>query len=134
MVIRTVLPSLRSIVAEILPGEPLRASARLDNQIGAQTAERRLNMLMFGLFGLLGLVISAVGLFGVLAYLVTQQTRDIGVRLALGARRFLFGLDPGDYRFYVLAMATLLMAAILAAALPARRAAGISPIEALRNT
>jgi ABC-type lipoprotein release transport system permease subunit len=49
------------------------------------------------------------------------------------ARRFLFGLDPADYRLYAIAMATLLMAAIVAAALPARRATGINPIEALRN-
>jgi putative ABC transport system permease protein len=125
-------------------------------------------MLMFGLFGLLGLVISAVGIFGVIAYLVSQQTRDIGIRMALGATRsrvvagvlgyagalvvagfvagglaawslsnlagrFLFGLDPRDARAYGVAMATLLVAAVVATVLPARRAASINPIEALRN-
>src|SRR5262249_34799436 len=81
------LPALRAIVAQVLPGEPLRYIARMDDLVAAQTAERRLNMLMFGLFGLLGLAIAAVGLFGVLAYLVSQQTRDIGIRMALGATR-----------------------------------------------
>ena len=66
---------------------PLRNVARLEDLLAAQTAERRLSMLMFGLFGLLGLVISAVGIFAVIAYLVSQQTRDIGIRMALGATR-----------------------------------------------
>ncbi|HEY7497367.1 MAG TPA: ABC transporter permease [Vicinamibacterales bacterium] len=81
------LPSLRSIVAQALPQVPLRNVARLEDLLAAQTAERRLSMLMFSLFGLLGLAISAVGIFAVIAYLVSQQTRDIGIRMALGATR-----------------------------------------------
>ncbi len=82
-----VLAPLRAVVAQVLPQVPLRNVARLEDLLAAQTAERRLSMLMFGLFGLLGLVISGVGIFGVIAYLVSQQTRDIGIRMALGATR-----------------------------------------------
>jgi putative ABC transport system permease protein len=81
------LPALRAVVAQVLPQVPLRNVARLEDLLAAQTAERRLSMLMFSLFGLLGLAIAAVGLFAVLAYLVSQQTSDIGIRMALGATR-----------------------------------------------
>jgi putative ABC transport system permease protein len=81
------LPAFRAVAAQVLPQVPLRNVARLEDLLAAQTAERRLSMLMFGLFGLLGLVISAVGIFGVIAYLVSQQARDIGIRMALGATR-----------------------------------------------
>ncbi len=81
------LPALRGVVAQVLPLVPLRNVARLEDLMAAQTAERRLSMLMFSLFGLLGLVISAVGIFGVIAFLVSQQTKEIGIRMTLGATR-----------------------------------------------
>ena len=124
-------------------------------------------MLLLGLFGLLGLVISAVGIYGVMAYLVAQRTREIGVRMALGATRmnvvtmvlinavamvaaglviggvgawylsaaaktFLFRLESNDPRAFVAAVVSLSLAALVASAIPARRAASVDPMVALR--
>ena len=120
------------------------------------------------LFGVLGLVLAAVGLYGVMAYAVQQRTAEIGVRMALGADRKriigmvlrgafsqigiglalgipaaigagklmtdqLFGVKPWDPVMLTLTTLLLGIAALLASAIPARRAAGVDPIVALRN-
>jgi putative ABC transport system permease protein len=174
LVIRTsgdpyaVLPALKAAVTTVLPDVPLRNVSTMDELMARRTAQRRLNMLLLGLFGLLGLVISAVGLYGVMAYAVSQRTREIGVRMALGATRskvvgmilinactlvaagliiggvgawylsatartFLFGLEPNDPRAFVAALVALACAGAIASIIPARRAASVDPVVALRS-
>jgi ABC-type antimicrobial peptide transport system permease subunit len=120
------------------------------------------------LFGVSGLVLAAVGLYGVMAYTVEQRTSEIGVRMALGADRGdvvkmvlhgafsqigiglalgipaaigagklmsgqLFGVRPWDPVMLTLATVLLSVAALLATLIPARRAAGVEPMVALRS-
>jgi len=120
------------------------------------------------LFGVLGLLLAAVGLYGVMAYTVEQRTSEIGVRMAMGADREnvmkmvlraafsqigiglalgipaaigagklmkdqLFGVKPWDPIMLTLAVLTLALAALLASVVPARRAADVEPMVALRN-
>jgi hypothetical protein len=130
-------------------------------------AQRRFNMALLALFGILGLVIAGAGIYGVMAYVVAQRTSEIGVRMALGATRrhvigmvlirasvlitagiaigtaaawwfsagvktFLFEVEPNDLRIFVAALFTLAAAGLLASAVPARRAASVDPMIALR--
>ncbi|MGH9846834.1 MAG: FtsX-like permease family protein [Blastocatellia bacterium] len=119
-------------------------------------------------FGLLSLLLAAIGVYGVMAYAVSQRTREIGIRMALGAPRSvvlrmvlrqglilillgivfglaasvaatrllesqLFGITPTDPVTFVAAPILLLIVALLACFVPARRATKVNPLIALRN-
>jgi putative ABC transport system permease protein len=162
------VPAVRAAVFAVLPDVPLRNITTMEEMLAKTLAQRRLNMLLLGLFGLLGLVIATVGLYGLLAFVVAQKTREIGVRMALGANRrhvvgivvlqafglvasgvivgsvaawylsavsrtFLFQLEPTDPRAFVAAAGSLLAAGVVASVVPARRAASVDPVVALRS-
>jgi putative ABC transport system permease protein len=152
----------------VLPDVPLRNVMTMEELIAKRVAQRRLNMLLLGLFGFLSLVISAAGIYGLMAFVVAQRTREIGVRIALGATRshvvrmvvfnaatlvgsgliiggiaawylstaakaFLFGIAPTDARAFLAAVLLLAGAALVASVIPARRAASVDPMVALRG-
>jgi len=131
-------------------------------------APRHLNAWLFGSFAVLGLLLAAVGIASIVFYSVARRTREIGVRLALGARpadirrlvvlesmtpvvlglvlglgaalllsrlaeSFLFGIAARDPFTYVVISALLLVIAVIAALLPARRASRVDPLVALRS-
>jgi predicted permease len=161
------LPAVKAAVYAVLPDVPLRNVATMEELVARRLAQRKFSMLLLGLFGLLGLAIAAVGVYGLMAYVVSQRTREIGVRMALGATRanvvrmvllnacalvaaglalgaiaawylsavsqaFLFRLQATDPRAFVAAVVCLFLAGLAAAAIPARRAAGVDPMVALR--
>ena len=136
-------------------------------QVHDQFAEQELVVQLTSIFGVLALVLAAIGLYGVTAYSVAQRTGEIGIRMALGSDRSgilkmvlrsaflqagiglligmpaailaghfmagqLFGVRPWDPEVLVATTAILAAAAFVAAVLPARRAAGIEPMVALR--
>jgi predicted permease len=136
----------------------------VDNSLGSQTLAARL----LGLFGLAALLIAVAGIYGLLAYSVSQRTREMGVRIALGAQRadilwmvlrhavvlmgigvaiglgvvwvaggvlrsYLYGAAVYDVATVLLVVLVLGASGIAASYLPARRAAGVNPVEALRS-
>ena len=163
-----VLPAVKAAIWSINPEQRLTSdTVTLEKYMDRLIAQRRFNMAVIALFGVLGLVIAAAGIYGVMAYVVAQRTAEIGVRMALGATRgnvvwmvlrragtlmliglaiggagawslrtlvqsFLFGVQPTDPSIFLGALAALAAAGLLASAVPARRAASVDPLVALR--
>jgi len=164
-----VLPAVRAAIWSVSKDQPINGPLfTLEQYMDRLIAQRRFTMTLFALFGILGLVISAVGVYGVMAYLVAQRTSEIGVRMALGAtpggvvamvlrragaligvglalgagvawyfsavaKSFLFQIEPTDPRVFAAALAVLAVAGLAASVVPARRAASVDPIVALRQ-
>lgn len=166
----SILPALTAAVHEINPAIATRDEATMNGRINeSQSAYlHRSSAVLVGGFAALALLLGVVGLYGVVAYSVSQRTREIGVRMALGAERgsvyrlilndagrltmrgiaagivfslmttsligkLLFAVRSWDIATLVSVAAILGSAALAASFLPARRAASVNPVEALRS-
>jgi predicted permease len=155
------------VLSETAPQVMVRKVTTLAAQVDETTTRERVLLRLASAFGGLALLLASVGLYGTLAYAVARRQREIGVRLALGARRqtvlrmvlgdalrlvgvalaagvplalmsaatlraFLFGVEPQDVTTLAGACAVLMLIAIVAAYIPARRASQVDPMVALR--
>ena len=159
--------SIREAVREVRSDAAIDALATLDSQVSASVAQPRFAAAVVAGFAALAVLLSAIGLYSVLAYTVSRRTREIGLRMALGAERGrvlwlvlkevavlscagviaglagafyltrhvesqLFGIAPNDPATLAAAVGLLLVIALLAGWMPARRATRIDPMLALR--
>jgi putative ABC transport system permease protein len=159
--------AVRDAVRQLDPQQPIGDLVSLDQALSRSTAARRLSMTLLTLFAALAVVLALIGIYGITAYAVTQRTRELGLRMAIGARpaevvglllkenlrlvlggivlgavgaalatralrTMLFGVSTLDAITFIGAALVLGGVAMLATYVPARRAARIDPMEALR--
>ena len=107
---------MRAALAELDPAVPLVDLQTMEQALGAWAAERRLTMILVAAFAALALILGAVGVYGVMAHLVVQRTREIGIRIALGAvPREILALVIGQGAWLALAGVTIGVGGALAA-------------------
>ncbi|HXE52279.1 MAG TPA: FtsX-like permease family protein, partial [Tepidisphaeraceae bacterium] len=160
-------PAIRDQIWAVDRDQPVSVVA-MDQIVAGSLERRRFVLTVLGTFAALALLLAVVGIYGVIAYSVGQQTHEFGIRMALGAQRYqlllmvlrqtirklvaglaigiggaliltrlmgslLFGISATDPLTFFLAATLLLIAALVASFIPARRAATVNPMSALRN-
>jgi predicted permease len=163
----TLLPAVRQAMAQIDPNIPLTDIQTQEQVRDASISDERMFAQLCGSLALLALLLSCIGLYGLMAYHVARRTSEIGIRMALGATRpqiaipivreslllacigvvigmplvfamtqlirgYLFGIQPSDPLTLIGAGVLLMIVAFVAACFPARRAANVDPMVALR--
>jgi predicted permease len=163
-----VLSAIRGVAQELDSRLVLTRLSTLEQHLSLALFPMRTSGLLLGVLGMVALILAMAGLFGVIAYSVSQRTREVGIRMALGAQRrevlqlvlrqgltlacigvgvglvgalvvtrllrgILFGVTATDPLTYIAVPSALLAVALLACWFPARRAASIEPMTALRH-
>jgi ABC-type antimicrobial peptide transport system permease subunit len=163
----TLANTIRNEVLSLDPNQPVSNLRTLEQVVRGSFADRRLMLTLLGLFAGAALLLAAIGLYGMMAFAVLQRTREIGIRMALGAQHgdvviqiirkgmtlaflgvtlgiagafvltrlmahLLFGVAPTDPATFAGAALLLMIVALLACWLPARRATKVDPMIALR--
>jgi ABC-type antimicrobial peptide transport system permease subunit len=158
---------MRAAVEALRPNVPLRFRT-LDQVFFSSLDQRRFILALFGVFAAVALLIAAIGVYGVMAYTVTQRTQEIGIRMALGARgpdvlrltlgqgmrlaatgvalgllaafaltrlmkSLLFRVETTDPLTFMAIASLLMIVAVVACLIPARRATKVDPMIALRT-
>jgi len=159
--------AIRGAVRTLDPALPVERLRTLDDQLDRALGNERLLAILASGFAALAVILAVVGLYGVTSFVVTRRTREIGIRMALGATREaalwlvlrdtgalvvagvaialpvvgvlgrlvesqLFGVRALDALTIAVCAALVVLAALAAAAVPARRASTLNPVEALR--
>jgi putative ABC transport system permease protein len=162
-----VMSGARTIIRSLDPSLPIREVRTMEDILGEALAPARWSLFLLGIFAAIAVVIALLGVFGVLSFLVTQSTREFGIRIALGAtpgvvrrmvvaralvlisiglvaglggayaltrfmKTLLYEVSPTDPLTFAAVAAAMVVAAIVASYLPARRATRVDPVIALR--
>jgi putative ABC transport system permease protein len=165
--VASIATALRTAVGQVDPGTPISDVQTMRSIVDRSAARQRFTMMLLSLFACVALVLGVIGIYGVMSYAVAQRTREIGVRMALGASPgdaqrmvlaeglalggagvaigivgaaastralggLLYGITALDPMTFVAVPVGLMIVALLASYLPARRATRVDPTTALR--
>jgi putative ABC transport system permease protein len=161
------VPDVRNIIRELDPSLPILRTGTMQQSIADSISRQRFSLIFFGLFAVLAVILVIVGIYGVVSYVISQRIHEIGIRMALGARRqnilvmilkrglmlslagsaiglagsfgltrflraYLYQISPVDPITFAIVPLLITGVVMLACYFPARRAAKIDPIKALR--